>query len=115
MQQRSAALTGRPSDGHGDDYAAASKRLEEEKLDIRKEKGNNESMIQDVEDSVRDFSRGLEQGLKDSTDSATSDHERRRWEDGLGVEDEVKDFISDLQRSSRLGLRTNNEYVAHAP
>ena len=114
MQQRSAALTGRPSDGHGDDYAAASKRLEEEKSEIRREKGNNESMIQDVEDSVRDFSRGLEQSLKEGTESVSSDHERRRWEDGLGVEDEVKDFIFDLQRSSRLALGRSKEYVAHA-
>merc|ERR1711977_795993 len=30
-----------------------------------------------------------------------SEHEKRRWEDGLGVEDEVKDFIFDLQRSSK--------------
>jgi hypothetical protein len=31
----------------------------------------------------------------------TSEHERRRWEEALGVEDEIKDFIFELQRSSR--------------
>jgi hypothetical protein len=58
-------------------------------------------MVKDVEDSVRDFSRGLEDNLKDGAEDSSSEHEKRRWEDGLGVEDEVKDFIFDLQRSSR--------------
>ncbi|KAI9742356.1 MAG: actin organization and endocytosis protein [Claussenomyces sp. TS43310] len=100
MQQRSAALTGRKIETTDDDLAAP-KRLEEENLRIRTEKENNERMVKDVEDSVRDFSRGLEDGLKDGADSSANEHEKRRWEDGLGVEDEVKDFIFDLQRASR--------------
>ena len=101
MQQRSAALTGKPSSASGDDPSVAAKRLEEENSRIRSEKDNNERMVKDVEDSVRDFSRGLEDSLKDSGEDSTNEHERRRWEDGLGVEDEVKEFILDLQRSSR--------------
>ena len=101
MQQRSAALTGRPAPSEAGDFSAASKRLEEENSRIRTEKENNERMIKDVEDSVRDFSRGLEDSLKEGGDSSGTEHERRRWEDGLGVEDEVKDFIFDIQRSSR--------------
>ncbi len=58
-------------------------------------------MIKDVEDSVREFFRGLEDTLAQGKEDSTSEHERRRWEDGLGVEDEVRDFIFDLQRSSR--------------
>lgn len=100
MQQRSAALTGKKIETNDDD-AAAPRRLEEENAKIRNEKENNERMVKDVEDSVRDFSRGLEDSLKDGAEDATSEHEKRRWEDGLGVEDEVKDFIFDLQRSSR--------------
>ena len=100
MQQRSAALTGRKVETGGDDFDAP-KRLEEENVKVRNEKENNERMVKDVEDSVRDFSRGLEDNLKDDADDSTSEHEKRRWEDGLGVEDEVKDFIFDLQRSSR--------------
>ncbi len=102
MQQRSAALTGKslPA-GDDDDALAAPKRLEEEKSRIQTEKENNERMTRDVEDSVRDYGKGLEDNLKDSGEDSTSEHERRRWEDGLGVEDEVKDFIYDLQRSSR--------------
>jgi hypothetical protein len=100
MQQRSAALTGRKVELSSDDFDAP-KRLEEENLKIRNEKENNERMVKDVEDSVRDFSRGLEDNLKDGAEDSSSEHEKRRWEDGLGVEDEVKDFIFDLQRSSR--------------
>ena len=101
MQQRSAALTGRPSAAADDDSAAAPKRLEEEKLRIRTEKENNEGMIRDVEDGVKDFSRRLEDSLKEGDEDSTSEHERRRWEDALGVEDEVKEFIFEMQRSSR--------------
>lgn len=100
MQQRTAALTGRKFESSNDDLDAP-KRLEEENIKIRNERENNERMVKDVEDSVRDFSQGLEDGLKDGAEDSTSEHEKRRWEDGLGVEDEVKDFIFDLQRSSR--------------
>lgn len=100
MQQRSAALTGRKVETNNDDLEAP-RRLEQENMQIRQEKENNERMVKDVEDSVRDFSRGLEDSLKDGAEDSTSEHEKRRWEDALGVEDEVKEFIFELQRSSR--------------
>ncbi|KAL3418159.1 hypothetical protein PVAG01_09874 [Phlyctema vagabunda] len=100
MQQRTAALTGKKIEPSDDD-SAAPKRLEEENLRIRTEKENNERLVKDVEESVRDFSQGLEDSLKEGAEDSTTEHEKRRWEDGLGVEDEVKDFIFDLQRSSR--------------
>ncbi|KAI9739591.1 MAG: actin organization and endocytosis protein [Cirrosporium novae-zelandiae] len=101
MQQRSAALTGRKVSTSNDDDGAAARRLEEESAKVRTERENNERMTRDVEDSVREFSKGLEDNLKEGVDDSTTEHERRRWEDGLGVEDEVRDFIFDLQRSSR--------------
>ena len=101
MQQRSAALTGKAAPGGGDDSAAAARRLEEENSRIRTERENNERMIKDVEDSSRDFSRSLEDTLMQDGESSSSEHEKRRWEEGLGVEEEVRDFIYDLQRSSR--------------
>ena len=100
MQQRSATLAGKKVEASGDDGAAA-KRLEEENINVRNEKENNERMVRDVEDSVRDFARGIEDGLKEGAKDSSSEHERRRWEDALGVEDEVRDFIYDLQRVSR--------------
>ena len=101
MQQRSAALTGKGAPAGADDSDAAARRLEEESSKAKTERETNERMIRDVEDSVRDFSRSLEDTLAQGSEDSTSEHERRRWEDGLGVEDEVRDFIFDLQRSSR--------------
>ena len=100
MQQRTAALTGKKVDLPEDDEDSA-KRMEEESMRVRTEKENNERMVRDVEDSVREFATGLENNLKDGGKDSTSEHERRRWEDALGVEDDVRDFIFDLQRSSR--------------
>ena len=107
MQQRTAALTGRKVDVGADDLDAP-KRLEEESIKVRTEKENNERMVRDVEDSVREFARGIEDTLKDGAQDSTSEHEKRRWEDGLGVEDEVRDFIYDLQRSGR-AIRVRNQ------
>ncbi|KND95284.1 Actin cytoskeleton-regulatory complex protein PAN1 [Tolypocladium ophioglossoides CBS 100239] len=100
MQQRTAALTGKKVDVGTEDHDAP-KRLEEETIKAKNEKESNESMVRDVEESVRDFARGLEESLKEGSKDNSSEHEKRRWEDGLGVEDEVRDFIFDLQRDSR--------------
>lgn len=99
MQQRTAALTGRKIEGGGEDFDGP-RRLEEENIKIRAEKENNERMVRDVEESVRDFARGIEDALKDGAKTSSEEHERRRWVEGLGVEDEVRDFIMELQRSS---------------
>ncbi|KAI5798175.1 hypothetical protein FPQ18DRAFT_420102 [Pyronema domesticum] len=104
MQQRLAALTGRPVESSGDDGEAASRRLADESQKINSEKDNNDRMTRDVEDSVSQFKRTLEDSLNEvggSSKEGASEHEKRRWEDGLGVEDEVKDFIFELQRQSR--------------
>jgi hypothetical protein len=114
MQARSAALTGRPAPA-ADDSGAATERLEKENSRIRSEKENNERMIRDVEDSVREYTKSLESSLKEGGHDNTSEHERRRWEEALGVEDEVKDFIFDLQRSSRASRIRKEEYVLTQP
>lgn len=101
MQQRTAALTGKKVDPVGTEDTEGPKRLEEETIRVKNEREGNERMVQDVEESVRDFSRGIEDSLKEGGRDNTSEHEKRRWEDALGVEDEVRDFIFDLQRESR--------------
>jgi hypothetical protein len=111
MQARSAALTGKPVPA-SDDTGAAAERLEKETSRIVSERENNERMIRDVEESVNEYTRGLESSLKEGSYDNNSEHERRRWEDGLGVEDEVKDFIFDLQRSSR-ATRIRKEDTSH--
>lgn len=111
MQQRSAALRGeKVAPAEGDD--ATTRRFEEESSKVRVEQETNERMIRDVEDSVNEYSKGLEASLTESGDGAATEHERRRWEDGLGVEDEVRDFIFDLQRGSR-STRVRREDTSH--
>ncbi|KAF2480793.1 hypothetical protein BDY17DRAFT_200284 [Neohortaea acidophila] len=110
MRQRSAALSGKKVED-ADDGTAAAQRLETESSRVAREREDNEKMVKDVEESVTEYSRSLEQGLKEGGESAQNEHEKRRWEEGLGVEDEVKDFIFDLQRSSRSARIRNEEKV----
>lgn len=115
MQQRTAALTGKKVDVPVDDDSA-SKRLEEENIKVKNEKESNERMVHDVEESVREFSRGIEDSLKEGAQDKGSEHETRRWEDALGVEDEVRDFIFELQRESRSAkVRNQEQRKASAP
>ena len=111
MQARAAELSGRPApvaDGEG----AAQRRLEVESSRIRAEQERNERMARDVEESVKDFTSSLEDGLRDPGDNASAEHERRRWEEALGVENEVKDLIFDLQRGSRTARVRKDEYAS---
>lgn len=100
MQARAAELSGKPVPSSGDDGAAAS-RLESESTNVKAERERNEAMTRDVEDSVKDFATSLEDSLKGEGESTAREHERRRWEDALGVEDIIRDFIYDLSRGSR--------------
>lgn len=100
MQARAAELAGRPPPSTDDDGAAA-RRLEEETAGVKAERERNDAMTRDVEESVKEFTRSLEDSLKDVDENSTREHERRRWEEALGVEDTIRDFIYDLQRGSR--------------
>jgi hypothetical protein len=113
MQARAAELAGRPVPA-SDDEGASARRLEEENVKVKGERERNEAMTRDVEDSVNEFSRSLEDSLKDGTENSSREHERRRWEDALGVEDTIKDFIYDLQRGSRTAKIRKEEYVSSA-
>ncbi|RKF61414.1 Actin cytoskeleton-regulatory complex protein pan1 [Erysiphe neolycopersici] len=108
MQQRTAALIGKSFEANNDE-SAAQKRSEEENQKIRNEKENNERMVKDVEDSVGVFSQSLLDSLDELSHNGQNEHEKRRWEDGLGVEDEVKNFILELQRFKRSSLIKKNE------
>lgn len=113
MQARAAELAGRPVP-QAEDEGAGQRRLEQERIRIKADQERNEHMTQDVEDSVKDFTSALEDGLKDESDNATQEHERRRWEEALGVEDEIRDLIYELQRSSRTA-RVRKEDASKAP
>ncbi|KKK15512.1 hypothetical protein AOCH_004375, partial [Aspergillus ochraceoroseus] len=100
MQARAAELAGRPVPA-SDDEGAATRRFEAENTNVKAEREKNDNMTRDVEESVKEFARSLEDSLKDGSESSTHEHERRRWEDALGVEDVIRDFIYDLNRNSR--------------
>ncbi|KAJ5902370.1 hypothetical protein N7495_002898 [Penicillium taxi] len=101
MQARAAELAGRPAPATEDDDGQAARRLEAESADAKTERDRNETMTRDVEESVRDFARSLEDSLREEGDNSTREHEKRRWEDALGVEDTIRDFIYDLSRNGR--------------
>ena len=109
MQQRSAALTGKAYNVPADEVSAAAERLEQESAKIQSERDSNERMIREVEDSVASYGKGVEDRLKQNSGSSTVEHERRRWDDGLGVEEEVREFIFDLQRDSQAARASRNE------
>ena len=101
LQARMAALTGKPAPATSDDFEGAARRLADETERVKRERETNERMIQGIEESAEQLKEGLERSLKDDDKGDQGDHERRRWEEALGVEDEVRDFIFDLQRQSR--------------
>ncbi|KAL3463779.1 hypothetical protein BJX64DRAFT_110897 [Aspergillus heterothallicus] len=101
MQARAAELAGRPAPSTQNDEEAATRRLEGENAKVKAEREKNDSMTRDVEESVKDFARSLEDSLKEGGETSSREHERRRWEDALGVEDVIRDFIYDLNRGSR--------------
>ena len=113
MQQRAAALTGKPIAASDHDPDAAARRLEAESQRINTERQNNERMIQDIEESVNAFGIDLEDSLKAGADNSTSEHERRRWEDGLGVEEDIRDFIFELQRDSKAARTRQTDSRSH--
>ncbi|KAJ5600027.1 hypothetical protein N7450_001094 [Penicillium hetheringtonii] len=101
MQARAAELSGRPAPAAENDDGEAARRLESESANVKAERERNDVMTRDVEESVRDFTRSLEDSLRGEGENSTREHEKRRWEDALGVEDIIRDFIYDLSRNSR--------------
>ena len=111
MQQRSAALTGKSYVVPADEVSAAAERLEQESTKVQSERDSNERMIREVEDSVANYGKGIEDKLMLDSKSSSIEHERRRWDDALGVEEEVRDFIFDLQRDSQTSRTPRLTYV----
>ncbi|KAK6343952.1 actin organization and endocytosis protein [Orbilia brochopaga] len=116
MQARMAQLTGKPApvdSGAGDEEEAA-RRLADETSRARDEKERNERMIRDIEENSEELKVSVEDTLRggDGLDSSSSsEHEKRRWEEGLGVEEEVREFIYDLERSSKLSRSSRRDPV----
>jgi actin cytoskeleton-regulatory complex protein PAN1 len=113
MQARAAELAGRPVPAQDD--GSSEQRIAQESSRVKSDQERNEGMARDVEESVRDFTGSLEEGLRDQGEGATQEHEKRRWEEGLGVEDEVKELIFDLQRGTRTANVRKEEQSRSAP
>lgn len=111
MQARAAELAGRPAPATEDDDGQAARRLESESTNVKMERERNDTMTRDVEESVRDFARSLEDSLREEGQNSTREHEKRRWEEALGVEDVIRDFIYDLGRNARTANIRKEEYV----
>lgn len=111
LQARMAALTGKPAPvtAGEDEEQAAEARQAEESDRVRVEKETSERMIIEVDEGVNQLRDSLEQMLRDDEVDVKKDREWRRWEEGVGVEDEVRDFIYELQRKSRLAASTYKE------
>jgi len=116
MQARLAELTGKPApsgsgSGAGDEEDAA-RRLAEESNRARDEKEKSERIIKDIEESAEELRVTVTDSLHETgsgSQTSSSEHEKRRWEEGLGVEEEIRDFIFDLERSSKNARASNRE------
>lgn len=101
FQARTAGLTRKSTPAKSEAFEDATRRLVEEMERVKRERETNERMIQGIEERAEQLKKGLECSLKDDGKGDQDHHERRRWEEAIGVEDEVRDFILDLQRKSR--------------
>ncbi|BFZ57822.1 actin organization and endocytosis protein [Savitreella phatthalungensis] len=101
MEARMAALTGKPAPkANEDDFEAATRRQQEKLAELNKTRENNEQMIKDIEESAESLRADIETALGAVAASTRGEHERRRWQDAVGVEPEVRDFIRELNRGS---------------
>ncbi|KAJ5817943.1 hypothetical protein N7447_007951 [Penicillium robsamsonii] len=115
MQARAAELSGRPAPVTEDDDGQAARRLESESTNVKMERERNDTMTRDVEESVRDFARSLEDSLRVEGQTSSREHEKRRWEEALGVEDVTRDFIYDLSRNARTANVRKEERERSSP
>ncbi|CAG8523760.1 4631_t:CDS:10 [Paraglomus occultum] len=118
VQARLAALTGKPVSTGGTD-ADAAKRFEEKAVAVNAERATREERVAEIErtvariqDMLIRFAREKEE-ISDvlrhyETDGQISYEERRKWEDGIDVGDEVRRFIDELRRE---GESSTNRYL----
>lgn len=99
MKARMAALTGKPVESEGSGFEAFEAALVQERETANAGRVRNDQIFKEIEESVNQLKDGLERSLRESPQEANQDRDRSRWEEAIGVEDEVKDFIFELRRS----------------
>ncbi|GBC18369.1 uncharacterized protein OCT59_006422 [Rhizophagus irregularis] len=118
IQARMAAITGKSVNfGGGGSSSSINPRLLEEETDrINSEKAEREFKVAEIErsisklqDSVIKASREREEiedkYRKIERNKRDRESEMRKWEDGIGVDDDVSRFIQDLKRDSSSSSR----------
>lgn len=116
MAARTAALTGRPAPkSSDDDFETATRRQAEKNSELSKTREVNEQMIKDIEESAESLRADIESALDASKAVAGSEHERRRWNDAVGVEPEVRDFIRELNKNRQVTAAHSSQQAAQDP
>ncbi|ORY82532.1 hypothetical protein BCR37DRAFT_379527 [Protomyces lactucae-debilis] len=113
MEARMAALTGKPAPKTlgDDDFEAAQARQATKQAELAKTRESNEQMIKDIEESADQLRQDIAAALGSAQASSAGEHERRRWQDAVGVEPEVRDFIRELW-SARPAASTSSASVS---
>lgn len=114
LKSRMAAITGNATEGSNDFEEFEAKFFQESEA-IRKEREDHERLFTDVEDSAQQIKRDLELSLRDTRDDIHSDRERLRWEEAIGVEDEVKDLIYSLRHMNNNGVSLSSSSSLSSP
>lgn len=117
---RMAQMTGKSSpSSSASDQEAFERAYIEQSNALEEERDQNVRMFTDIESSINDIKDDLERSLRETKDDVDADRNRRRWEDAVGVEQEVRDFIYSLgriraERSSPARSSSANS-AAHSP
>ncbi|KAF5094836.1 hypothetical protein D0Z00_003379 [Geotrichum galactomycetum] len=97
LKARMASLTGQ-SAPDANTLADFETKFIEESEKVRKDHDRIEQTVKDIEDSSEQISRELESSLRETRDDIHNERNKSRWEEAIGVEDDVKDFIYSLRR-----------------
>ena len=97
LKARMASLTGQ-SAPDANTLADFETKFIEESEKVRKDHDRVEQTVRDIEDSAEQISRELESSLRETRDDIHNERNKSRWEEAIGVEDDVKDFIYSLRR-----------------
>ncbi|QSL65553.1 hypothetical protein MERGE_002866 [Pneumocystis wakefieldiae] len=99
LKAQTAILTGKSTLLEDNDYE---KRYTEALFHINKERQSNENTISNIEESAEQLKRDLKSKLKDFQDKfLQNNYEREKWNKGVSVQNEVRKFILDLEKTRK--------------
>ncbi|KAF5095421.1 hypothetical protein D0Z03_001837 [Geotrichum reessii] len=100
LKARMASLTGKASSDTVYDFEAFENSFNAEIDRLTREKETIETTMRDIEESSAQISREVEASLRGGSynEETNPDREYNRFEEAIGVEDDVKDLIYSLQR-----------------